>query len=38
MIRKPNAEINGALAQKTQALRLMSLDMSSAARMKPSAK
>lgn len=32
MIRKPNAEVNHALMQKTQALRLMSLDMSSAAK------
>jgi len=34
MIRKPNAEVNNALAQKNQALRMMSLDMSSAARFK----
>lgn len=34
MIRKPNAEVNNALAQKTTALRMMSLDMSSAARFK----
>jgi len=32
MIRKPNQEVNQALAQKTHALRMMSLDMSSAAR------
>lgn len=32
LIRKPNAEVNEALAQKTQALRVMSLDMSSAAK------
>jgi len=34
MIRKPNNEVNQALAQKTMALRLMSLDMSSACRFK----
>lgn len=33
MIQKPNSQVNEALAQKTQALRLMSLDMSSAAKV-----
>jgi hypothetical protein len=32
LIRKPNAEVNQALEQRTEALRLMSLDMSSCAR------
>ena len=31
MIRKPNAAVTDALAQKTQALKLMSMDMSSSA-------
>jgi len=31
MIKKPNAAVTGALAQKTQALKLMSMDMSSSA-------
>lgn len=29
MIKKPNAAVTNALAQKTQALKLMSMDMSS---------
>jgi len=37
MIRKPNAEVNNALNQKTQALRMMSLDMASASRFKSAA-
>lgn len=32
MIRKPDADVNQALMQKTQALKLMSLDMSSSAK------
>jgi len=31
MIKKPNAAVTEALAQKTQALKLMSMDMSSSA-------
>jgi len=33
MIKKPNNEVTEALMQKTQALRFMSMDMSSAARL-----
>lgn len=33
MIRKPNHEVTATLAQKTEALKVMSMDMSSAARM-----
>ena len=35
MIKKPNHEVTEALMQKTQALKWMSMDMSSAARTKP---
>jgi len=31
MIKKPNGAVTNALAQKTQALKLMSMDMSSSA-------
>jgi hypothetical protein len=33
MIKKPNQDVNVALNQKTEALRWMSMDMSSAAKM-----
>jgi len=33
MIRKPNQEVTATLQQKTEALKVMSMDMSSAARM-----
>jgi len=34
MIKKPNVQVNGALNQKTEALKWMSMDMSSSAKMK----